>query len=72
MVTSQCVSFAFGDLPTLNSLEFTESEKQRLVGRKKKKKTVSFTFYLPLKKEHRAKNKILGELNILSLSISES
>ena len=52
--------------------EFTESEKQRLVGRKKKKKTVSFTFYLPLKKEHRAKNEILGELNILSLSISES
>ena len=51
--------------------EFTESEKQRVVGRKKKK-TVSFRFYLPLKKEHRAKNKILGELNILSLSISES
>lgn len=27
---------------------------------------------LTLKKEHRAKNKILGELNILSLAISES
>ena len=32
----------------------------------------SFEILLTLKKEHRAKNKILGELNILSLSISES
>ena len=32
----------------------------------------SFEILLTLKKEYRAKNKILGELNILSLSISES
>ena len=68
MVTSQCVSFAFGDLPTFNSLGTNLPR----VKNKSRREEVSFRFYLPLKKEHGAKNKILGELNILSLSISES
>ena len=68
MVTSQCVSFAFGDLPTFNS----QGTNLPRVKNKSLREEFSFRFYLPLKKEHGAKNKILGELNILSLSISES
>ena len=51
--------------------EFTESEKQRSL-EEEEEEDCSFEILLTLKKEHRAKNKILGELNILSLSISES
>ena len=51
--------------------ESTESEKQRSL-EEEEEEDCSFEILLTLKKEHRAKNQILGELNILSLSISES
>ena len=50
------------NLPKVKNKESLEEEEE----------DCSFEILLTLKKEHRAKNKILGELNILSLSISES
>ena len=72
MVTSQCVSFAIGELPTSGPpFEQPEDEftKESL---EEEEEDCSFEILLTLKKEHRVRNKILGELNILSLSISES
>ena len=51
------------NLPKVKNKESLEEEEEE---------DCSFEILLTLKKEHRAKNKILGELNILSLSISEA
>ena len=52
------------NLPKVKNKESLEEEEEE--------EDCSLEILLTLKKEHRAKNKILGELNILSLSISES
>ena len=50
------------NLPKVKNKESSEEEEE----------DCSFEILLTLKKGHQAKNKILGELNIFSLAISES
>lgn len=38
----------------------------------RRREDISFEILLTLKMEHRAKNKIFGELNVFSLAINES